>query len=70
MHGGIKREVMSRMNNTDLEYMVEPLPESLYSFIWNIDHLSNDEEDQYIVKIVQYKNQEKESKNRPFFNND
>lgn len=60
VHGGVKREVMSRMNNTDLEYMVEPLPESLYSFIWNIDHLSEDEESQYIAKIVHFRNEERQ----------
>jgi len=61
---------MSRMNNTDLEYMVEPLPESLYSFIWNIDHLSEEEEDQYIMKIVHFKNQTRQSKSKRHFDSE
>lgn len=40
VHGGVKKEVMNKMHSTNLEYMVEPLPESLYSFIWNIDRLT------------------------------
>lgn len=48
IHGGIKKEIVDKIKNTDLEYMVEPIPESLYSFIWNFDSLDKEDEKCYI----------------------
>jgi len=36
--------------------MVEPLPESMYSLIWNFDSLSLEDEKNYILKMVEIKN--------------
>ena len=42
---------------TDLEYMVEPLPESMYNLIWNFDSLQEEDEKKYILKMVEIKDQ-------------
>lgn len=49
IHGGIKKEIFEKMKNTDLEYTVEPIPESMYNFIWNFDSLDKNDEKKYIT---------------------
>ncbi|EAR87838.2 AAA domain, dynein subfamily protein (macronuclear) [Tetrahymena thermophila SB210] len=62
IHGGIKKEMVKKIKNTDLEYSVEPIPESMYSFIWNFDKLQLEDEKKYISQILQTKYNEKKKK--------
>ena len=52
MTAGIKH---SRMNQkaSKLVYRVHPLPESVFSYIWDYGSLNEDEEFKYIAKIVE-----------------
>lgn len=52
IHGGIKLDLVNRIKNTDLEYMVKPIPESMNSFIWNFDCLTTEDEKLYIHNMI------------------
>ncbi|KAL4499726.1 hypothetical protein ABPG72_017266 [Tetrahymena utriculariae] len=52
IHGGIKKDLVDKIKNTDLEYMVEPIPESMYNFIWNFDSLDKQDERNYITQML------------------
>ncbi|KAL4499723.1 hypothetical protein ABPG72_017263 [Tetrahymena utriculariae] len=55
IHGGIKKEMVKKIKNTDLEYSVEPIPESMYNFLWNFDKLQQEDEKKYIYQILKIK---------------
>ncbi|KAL4476127.1 hypothetical protein ABPG74_009860 [Tetrahymena malaccensis] len=57
IHGGIKKDIVNKIKNTDLEYMVEPIPESMYNFIWNFDSLDKQDEINYITQMLIIMNQ-------------
>ncbi|EAR87834.2 AAA domain, dynein subfamily protein (macronuclear) [Tetrahymena thermophila SB210] len=57
IHGGIKKDLVDKIKNTDLEYMVEPIPESMYNFIWNFDSLDKQDERNYITQMLILMNQ-------------
>ncbi|KAL4476131.1 hypothetical protein ABPG74_009864 [Tetrahymena malaccensis] len=52
IHGGIKKDMVKKIKSTDLEYSVEPIPESMYNFIWNFDKLQQGDEKKYIYQIL------------------
>ncbi|EAR87839.2 hypothetical protein TTHERM_00006030 (macronuclear) [Tetrahymena thermophila SB210] len=62
IHGGIKRDMVKKIKNTDLEYSVEPIPESMYNFIWNFDKLQLEDEKKYISQILKIKYSQKQNK--------
>ncbi|KAL4476130.1 hypothetical protein ABPG74_009863 [Tetrahymena malaccensis] len=67
IHGGIKRDMVNKIKNTDLEYSVEPIPESMYNFIWNFDKLQQEDEKKYIYQILKIKYGMKSKKNQKMY---
>lgn len=52
MHGGIKQDLVNRIKGCDLEYIVNPIPESMFNFTWNYGGLKKDDEKSYITRIL------------------
>jgi E3 ubiquitin-protein ligase RNF213 len=44
-------------------YNVYPLPESMFSFMWNYDKLDPCDEKEYVLRIIQAENDRRRSEN-------
>ncbi|EAR87841.2 AAA domain, dynein subfamily protein (macronuclear) [Tetrahymena thermophila SB210] len=58
IHGGIKQDLVNKIKGSDLEYTVNPIPDSMYSFSWNYGGLNQNDEKTYIQQILLQMNKE------------
>ncbi|KAL4499722.1 hypothetical protein ABPG72_017262 [Tetrahymena utriculariae] len=58
IHGGIKQDLVNKIKGSDLEYTVNPIPDSMYSFSWNYGGLHPNDEKTYIQQILLQANKE------------
>ncbi|KAL4504669.1 hypothetical protein ABPG73_021516 [Tetrahymena malaccensis] len=58
IHGGIKQDLVNKIKGSDLEYTVNPIPDSMYSFSWNYGGLNPKDEKLYIQQILLQMNKE------------
>ncbi|KAL4476134.1 hypothetical protein ABPG74_009867 [Tetrahymena malaccensis] len=58
IHGGIKQDLVNKIKGSDLEYTVNPIPDSMYSFSWNYGGLNLQDEKIYIQQILLQMNKE------------